>query len=116
MTPMATNGPAGKTETVRARIARAAEENYATLECFFQDALHAEKTITKRCDNSHRNVTIPAPDWAARDKVVNTMLIQGFGRPPTESAGGAAELVVIRRVVLPDGTEVEGGDPGQPLP
>jgi hypothetical protein len=113
---MASNGPTGRTETVRARIARAAETNYEALEAFFCDALAAERNVSRRCDNCHRIVTIPVPDWVARNKVVDTMLNQGFGRPPAESVGAPGELVVIRRLVLPDGMEIEGGLPGRPLP
>jgi len=112
---MASDGTAGKTETVRSRIAQAAEQNYEALERFFHDALAAEKSVSKRCDHCHRIVTVSVPDWVARNKVVETMLTQGFGRAPAESAGGAGELVVVRRLVLPDGIEVEGGSAGRPL-
>jgi hypothetical protein len=113
---MTSNGPAGKSETVRGRIAQAAEQNYEALERFFHDALNAEKSVSARCDNCHRMITIAVPDWVARNKVVDTMLNQGFGRPPAESAGGAGDVVVRRRLVLPDGTELEAGMPGQLRP
>jgi hypothetical protein len=115
-TLMASDSSAGKTETVRGRIAQAAEQNYEALERFFQDALNAEKSVSARCDNCHRIVTIAVPDWVARNKVVDTMLNQGFGRPPAESAGGGGELVVIRRLVLPDGFELDAGLPGTLIP
>jgi hypothetical protein len=43
------------------------------------------------------------------------MLTQGFGRPAAEAAAGAGAFTLIRRIVLPDGREIEGGAPGQPV-
>ena len=63
------------------------------------DALTADKSLHTSCRHCGKRFPVEVPDWAARDKVVNTMLTQGFGRP----AAGAGGLTVIRRLVLPDG-------------
>jgi hypothetical protein len=101
---------------IRERIADAAEQNYQALEQFFRDALQADKSVHTSCPHCGKRFPVVVPDWAARDKVVNTMLTQGFGRPAAETGAGAGGLTVIRRIVLPNGEEVEGGSPAQPAP
>jgi hypothetical protein len=101
---------------IRERIAEAAEQNYQALEQFFREALKADKSVHTSCPHCRKRFPVEVPDWAARNKVVNTMLTQGFGRPAAETGAGAGGLTVIRRIVLPNGEEVEGGSPAQPAP
>jgi hypothetical protein len=100
--------------SIRERIAQAAEDNYEALESFFRQALNADKSVHTSCPHCGKRFRVDVPDWAARDKIVNTMLTQGFGRPAAETDAGAVVLTVIRRIVLPDGTEIEGGALAQP--
>jgi hypothetical protein len=52
------------------------------------------------------------PDWRVRQLAVAELLNQGYGRPGTENGEGAGQLTINRRLVFPDGREIEGGEAG----
>jgi hypothetical protein len=56
------------------------------------------------------------PDWRARQQAVAELLNQGYGRPGTEAGETGGELTVIRRLVFPDGSELDGGEAGAEPP
>jgi hypothetical protein len=106
----------GNKRHIRRTLADLAERNSDALQKFFEDAMSANRTISVQCPNCRDRHQVEVPDWRARGLAIAELLNQGYGRPGTENGESGGQLTVIRRIVLPDGTEVEGGSAGQPLP
>jgi hypothetical protein len=97
---------------IRRTLADLAERNSDVLQKFFEDAMAADRTISVQCPNCRHRHQVDVPDWRARGQAVAELLNQGYGRPGTEAGETGGQLTVIRRLVLPDGRELDGGAPG----
>jgi hypothetical protein len=93
---------------IRQTLADFAERNSDVLQKFFEDAMSADHTISVQCPNCRQRHQIDVPDWRARGQAVAELLNQGFGRPGTEAGETGGGLTVIRRLVFPDGSELDG--------
>jgi hypothetical protein len=92
---------------IRERIAQDAESMYGDLADFFKNALAADRKVWATCSHCNRRTEVELPDWNARAKAVEMMLNQGFGRPPSGDADGAAAGFILKRIiVLPDGSHL----------
>lgn len=96
---------------VRERIAADADNLYPAIKTFFQDALNAERTIWTTCQHCDRRTEVEVPDWTARAKILETLLNQGFGRPPSSSPDGGGGFILNRIIVLPGGAETTHDPP-----
>jgi hypothetical protein len=101
---------------IRRTLAELAEWNSGALQRFFEDAMSADRSVSVLCPHCGRRELVEVPDWRARQQAVSELLNQGYGRPGTEAGAAAAAPTLIRRIVLPDGAEAEGGQAGAPLP
>src|SRR5262245_39940190 len=100
---------------IRRTVADLAERNSDALQKFFEDAMSANRTVSVMCRHCGRREQVEVPDWRARGLAVSELLNQGYGRPGTETGESAGQMIVNRRLVLPDGIEVGGGSAGRPL-
>ena len=100
---------------IRRTLAELAERKSDKLEKFFEDAMAADRTVSVLCKHCGRRELVEVPDWRARQLAVSELLNQGFGRPGTENGETGGELIVERRLVFPDGSERDGGNPGTGL-
>jgi hypothetical protein len=97
---------------IRRTLAEFAERKSDVLEKFFEDAMSADRTVSVQCPNCRHRHQVDVPDWRARGQAVAELLNQGYGRPGTEAGETGGGLTVIRKLVLPDGSELEGGAAG----
>src|SRR3954453_20547897 len=70
---------------VRGRLAADAAEAYDAILDAIEDGVRAEKTVWGTCTNCNHRVSVSAPDWAARARMVSLWLGQGLGRPTGEA-------------------------------
>jgi hypothetical protein len=78
--------------------------------------MSADRTVSVLCKHCGRRELVEVPDWRARRLAVAELLNQGYGRPATENGETGGELIVHRTIVLPDGSELEGGEAGTGFP
>jgi hypothetical protein len=88
---------------VRAKLADLAASRYERLEEFLDEALESEKESWVACPHCRRKHEVAVPDWNARLRVVETLLNQGFGRPPQGDQESERGFVLKRVVVEPNG-------------
>jgi hypothetical protein len=81
---------------IRAALRADANEQYARIAAFFDDALDATREVRGKCATCGSAVAVKAPDWTARTNALKLMIEAGFGRPPADEQR-------IERI-----TEVEG--------
>jgi hypothetical protein len=79
---------------------------------FFEDALQSEREVWTTCGKCNRKTLVSVPDWAARQRAVEAMLDQGYGRPKPEGEGGGSTFVVERYIVQP-GDDLDTATPSQ---
>jgi hypothetical protein len=107
--------PNGRKQHIRRTLAELAEQNSDALQRFFEDAMDANRAISVQCKHCGRRQQVEVPDYRARGLAVAELLNQGYGRPGTETGESAGQIIVNRRLILPDGTELEAGLPGRLL-
>ncbi len=69
---------------------------------FFEEALQAERQVWAICQKCKRSTPVDVPDWAARQRAVEGLLSQGYGKPKAEGEAGDMVMIVNRYVVDPD--------------
>jgi hypothetical protein len=102
--------PAKQRPAVRERIAQDADNLYPAIKSFFEEALNAKRKVWTTCTHCDRRTEVEVPDWNARAKILETLLNQGFGRPPSSDLDGGVGLIVNRIIVAPDGAEMVTDD------
>jgi len=91
-------------------------DNYEALTERLLEATSANKTQYGRCPCCRTMVPIQYPDTRARtDAIAKLHELAGL-RPKPDDGGVATTLTVIRRLVLPGGREIEGGEAGSAFP
>jgi hypothetical protein len=74
-----------------------------------------ERKIWMTCQHCDRRSEVEVPDWNARAKIVETLLNQGFGRPPSGDADGGGGFILKRVIVEPGGaTTITQANPEPP--
>ena len=62
---------------------------------------HASRRACTKC---HRRTVAVVPDWNSRQRAIETMLEQGYGKPRGEGEAGDMVMVVKRIIVEPGGS------------
>jgi hypothetical protein len=91
--------------SVRADLRGLAEASSEVIQAFFDSALRADKTAFGHCPSCQKRVPVQVPDWPARLKAIETLLEQGFGRPPV--AGADSGMRSVYREELDKMSDVE---------
>jgi hypothetical protein len=105
--PADTTSPTKKRRpAVRERLAEDADNLYPAIKSFFEEALNAERKVWTTCNHCDRRTEAEVPDWNARAKILETLLNQGFGRPPSGDPEGGGGFILKRIIVAPDGAEI----------
>jgi hypothetical protein len=87
-------------------------DNYQALTARLLDATDAERTQWGVCPHCQKKVPIQQPDTRARtDAIAKLHELAGL-RPRPDDGTVATAPPVIRRLVLPDRGELEGGEAG----
>lgn len=88
--------------TPREALAQAAVEAQNELTEFFRAAMRADKKVWVTCRVCNKRTDAEVPDWAARTKIVEAMLNQGYGRPNQELTENQQAFTLNRTIVAPD--------------
>ncbi len=72
---------AGQQRDVRAGLRATASDSLDDLTGFFSEAIRATKSVHGKCACG-KSVSVVAPDWAARARVVELLLREGYGKAP----------------------------------
>jgi hypothetical protein len=87
-------------------------DNYEALAERLLEATEAERSQFGYCPTCRCKVHVQHPDTRARTDAIKTLHELAGLRPKPESEDGGADVVVRRRLVLPDGVELDAGLPG----
>ena len=63
---------------------------------FFEEALRSEREIWSNCTKCHRRTLVSVPDWNARQRAIETMLAEGYGKPKAEGEDGSVTVILQR--------------------
>jgi hypothetical protein len=88
------------------------QDNYEALTERLLAATEAEKTQYGVCSHCGRKTPIQHPDTRARTDAISKLHELAGLRPRPDDGTMVTAPAVIRRVVLPEGREVEGGESG----
>ncbi len=85
-----------KEGTARKTLRETADRLAGPMALFFEDALQAERQVWATCQKCKRTTPVDVPDWAARQRAVEGLLSQGYGRPQPGGEGGSVTFVIER--------------------
>lgn len=88
-------GEATRGASARESLRRTAESVSDDLGAFFVEAVKADRSVSAKCPNCTRAVTVTVPDWSARVRAIEVMLSQGYGKPTDANEGAGAQLEEI---------------------